>query len=117
MSHASTEDLDGTFTQLVRTAPLGGTYYLDYPPNITENVFRILRLLFYNRNLYCDRGGAFYNSRIDIDIDNCKENATIYNYLLLGNAQDPQTICNGCKAILLWQGLGNGVKFWEVKQE
>ena len=111
------ENLDGTFTQLEKIAPLDGTYFLDYPPNITENVFRILRFIFYNRNLYCDRRGAFFNSRIDIDLNNCKKGTAKYDFLLLGNTLDPKTFCNDCNAKLLWQGLGNGVKFWEVKQK
>lgn len=108
------KNLEGTFTQLAGIAPLDGTYYIDYPPNISENVFRALRLLLYNRNVYCNRQGGFYNQRIDIEIDKCNEGAQKYDYLVLGDTVNPETICH-CKTTLIWAGLGNGVKFWKTQ--
>lgn len=109
----SEQNIDGTFIQLEKIAPLAGKYFIDYPPNITENVFRILRLLFNNREIYCNRQGAFYNSRIDIDLNNCKNPIEKYDYLLLGASVDPQTVCH-CNTTLLWKGFKNGVNFWKT---
>lgn len=119
------QNLDGTFDQLQKIAPKAGTYYIDYPPNITENMFRALRLLINDREIYYNPAGAFYNQRIDIDLkdvrsytqeivdENYLKNRN-YDFLLLGTNVDPQTICR-CKATLLWSGLGNGVKFWKTQ--
>lgn len=108
------KNFEATFTQLEQIAPLEGTYCVDYPPNISENVYRILRLLLHNRNYYCDKGGAFYNARIDVQLHTFAEKLDHYDYLVLGKDVDPRTICN-CQAKLLWSGLGNGVKFWQTQ--
>ena len=108
------KNFDGTFAQLEQIAPKDGTYCIDYPPNITENVYRILRLLLYDRRHYCNKGGAFYNARIDITLDFPRDNPDQYDFLVLGKDVDPKTICN-CQTKLLWTGLGNGVKFWQTQ--
>lgn len=108
------KDFEGTFTQLDQIAPQDGTYCVDYPPNISENVYRILRLLLHNRNYYCDKGGAFYNARIDVQLHTFAGKLGKYDYLVLGKDVDPKTICN-CQAKLLWTGLGNDVKFWQTQ--
>ena len=111
---AEGKNFEGTFTQLEQIAPIDGTYCLDYPPNISENTYRILRLLLYNRRTYCDKGGAFYNARVDIDLNPAVDKPDQYDYFVLGKDVDPQTICN-CQTKLLWTGLGNGVKFWKAQ--
>lgn len=108
------KDLDGTFNQLGKIAPRIGTYCLDYPPNITENVYRILKLLLYDRRTYCDHGGAFYNARVDVELNPRTDNPAKYDYLVLGKDVDPETICH-CQAELIWEGMGNGVRFWRTK--
>lgn len=110
---AEGENFGGTFTELEQIAPLTGAYCIDYPPNITEHVYRILRFLLYNRKISCNNGGAFYNARIDIDLNFRNENER-YDYLVLGKDTDPQTICH-CQAKLLWTGFGNDVKFWQTQ--
>jgi len=118
-------NFDGTFTQLQEIAPKEGAFYIDYPPNITENIFRALRLLLNDREIYYNPAGAFYNQRIDIDLrdvrsytkeiinENYLKNKK-YDFLLLGANVDPETFCH-CQAKLLWKGLGNGVKFWKTR--
>lgn len=108
------KNFEGTFTQLDQIAPQNGTYCVDYPPNISEHVYRILRLLLHNRKYYCDKGGAFYNARIDVELHTFAGKLDRYDYLVLGKDVDPKTICN-CSAKLLWEGLGNGVKFWQTQ--
>ena len=108
------KNFEGTFTQLDQIAPQNGAYCIDYPPNISENVYRILRLLLYDRRHYCNKGGAFYNARLDITLDFPRDNPDQYDYLVLGKDVDPQTICH-CQTKLLWTGLGNGVKFWQTQ--
>lgn len=108
------ENFEGTFAQLDQIAPQDGAYCIDYPPNISENVYRILRLLVANRKNYCNGGGAFYNARIDVYLNPPMEKVNRFDYLLLGKDVDPKTICN-CQAKLLWKGLGNGVKFWQTQ--
>lgn len=107
-------NLDGTFTQMGSIAPMDGNYFIDYPPNITENIFRALRLLLHNRKIYYNPRGAFYNARIDVEVNFYGENAKRYDYLVLGEKVDPKTICN-CDALLFWTGLGNGVKLWKTQ--
>ncbi len=116
------ENLEGTFEQLEKIAPKTGTYYIDYPPNITENIFRALRLLLNNREIYYNPAGAFYNQRIDINLkdvrsytqeiidENYLKNKK-YDFLLLGTNVIPESICT-CQAKLLWSGLGNDIKLW-----
>lgn len=108
------KNIDGTFTQLDQIAPQDGTYCVDYPPNISASVYRILRLLLHNRQYYCDKGGAFYNARIDVQLHTFAGKLDQYDFLVLGKDVDPKTICN-CQAKLLWTGLGNGVKFWQTQ--
>lgn len=108
------KNFEGTFAQLEQIAPLDGAYCIDYPPNISENVYRILRLLVANRRSYCNLGGAFYNARIDVTLNYFLDHPDRYNYLILGKGVDPQTICH-CQAKLLWTGLGNGVKLWQTQ--
>lgn len=108
------KNFEGTFAQLDQIAPLEGAYCIDYPPNISENVYRILRLLVANRKSYCNMGGAFYNARIDVALNYSLDHPDRYDYLVLGKDVDPQTICH-CQTKLLWTGLGNGVKFWQTQ--
>lgn len=109
-------NFEGTFNQLDKIAPSTGTYCLDFPPNITDSTYRILRLIFHKRQMYCDHGGAFYNARLDISLDYSyyDENLTKFDYLVLGKNTDPETICN-CHTELLWEGLGNNVRFWKTR--
>ena len=107
------QNLEGTFSELNRIAPLEGKYYIDYPPNITENIFRALRLLLIDRQLYSKPGGAFYNGLIDVEPKQYGKFSDWYNYLVLGETVDPKTICS-CEAKLIWSGLGNGVKLWKT---
>lgn len=116
------QNLDGTFEQLQEIAPKTGSYYIDYPPNITENIFRALRLLLNDKEIYYNPAGAFYNQRIDIDLKDVRSytkekideeylKKQKYDYLLLGTSINPETICK-CQARLIWNGLGNGIRLW-----
>lgn len=107
------ENYNGTYAEFDKIAPQTGTYCVDYPPNISANTYRILRLILHNRNYYCDKGGAFYNARIDVGLHTFSGKLDQYDYLVLGKDVDPKDVCN-CNAKLLWEGLGNGVKFWKT---
>lgn len=107
------KNFKGTYNELDQIAPLKGAYCLDYPPNISEHTYRILKLLLYNRKTYCDHGGAFYNARIDISLNPSLENPDKYDFLVLGTNIDPQSFCH-CQATLLWEGLGNNLKLWKT---
>ncbi len=108
------EDLKGTYTELGQVAPLTGTYCLDYPPNISEHTYRILKLLLYNRKTYCDHGGAFYNARIDISLNPSLEKPDRYDFLILGADVNPQDFCH-CQATILWEGQGNNLRLWKTQ--
>lgn len=107
------EIFPGTFSELDKIAPSEGTFCLDFPPNISANTYRILRLIFHNRKMYCDHGGAFYNARLDVEINTFGETLSRYDYLVLGKDVDPKTFCD-CKTELIWSGLGNDIKFWKT---
>lgn len=106
-------DLNGTFSELSKIAPKKGTYYIEYTPNIPENMFRALRVLLFDKDVYYPIGAAFYNGTINVNITQHNTLLENYNYLVLATTTDPKTICN-CKATLLWTGLGNGIRLWKT---
>ena len=109
-------NFEGTFSQLDEIAPAKGTFCLDFPPNITDSTYRILRLIFHRRQMYCDHGGGFYNARLDISLDYSyyDENLTKFDYLVLGKDTKPETVCS-CHTELLWEGLSNGIRLWKTR--
>lgn len=107
------KNLDGTLTQLYEVTPKTGSFYIDYPPNITENMYRALRLLLHDREIYYNPAGSFYNSRIDVEVKYYGEGLDSYDYLILGESVDPKSICR-CETSLIWSGLGNGLKLWKT---
>lgn len=107
------KNLNGTLSQLAEIAPKKGTYFIEYTPNIPENMFRALRVLLYDRDVYHLIGAAFYNGIIDVEIKLHDRFLDNYDYLILGAATDPKTICR-CEAKLLWTGLGNSIKLWKT---
>lgn len=108
------QNLGGTLTELEQIAPKEGTFYIEYVPNIPENMFRALRLLLYDRNVYNPIGAAFYNGSIDIQLIVHNTLLDNYDYLVLGATTDPKTVCH-CEAKLLWSGFGNGIKLWKTQ--
>ncbi len=107
------KNLEGTLSELEQIAPKKGTFYLEYTPNIPENMFRAVRLLLYDRDVYHPIGAAFYNGSIDVKLIYHKTLLNNYDYLILGAATDPKTICH-CEAKLLWSGFGNNIKLWKT---
>jgi len=103
----------GTFDELLKIAPRQGKYYIDYPPNITENIYRLLRLLLSEREIYYNKAGSFYNSRIDVSSVYYGDYQGPYDFLVIGTSVDPKSICN-CSPTLLWQGYKNGVALWQT---
>lgn len=112
---AEGKNLGGTLTELAQIAPKEGTFFIEYIPNIPENMFRALRVLLHDRDVYHQIGAAFYNGSIDVKLIIHKTLISSYDYLILGTATDPKTICH-CEAKLLWTGYGNGIKLWKTKQ-
>lgn len=107
------QNLGGTLTELAQIAPKQGTYYIEYVPNIPENMFRALRVLLYDRDVYHPIGAAFYNGSINVEIKSHTKLIDNYDFLVLADATDPKSICH-CQAKLLWTGLGNGLKLWKT---
>ncbi len=110
---AEGKNINGTLTELEQIAPKKGTYYIEYVPNMSENMFRALRVLLYNRDVYHPIGAAFYNGSINVEITNHEALIDNYDYLVLSSKTDPATICH-CKAKLLWNGFGNDIKLWQT---
>ena len=77
-------------------------------------MFRALRLLFNDREIYYNKAGSFYNGRIDIDVNasDFKPDGK-YDYLILSKDVDPKIICH-CKATLIWKGFGNDIYLWST---
>lgn len=107
------KNFGGTLTELEQIAPKKGTFYIEYIPNIPENIFRALRVLLHDRDVYHPIGAAFYNGSIDVKLIVHKTLLSSYDYLILGTATDPKIICQ-CEAKLLWTGVGNGIKLWKT---
>lgn len=107
------QNLGGTLSELEQIAPKKGTFYIEYVPNISENMFRALRVLLYDRDVYHPVGAAFYNGSIDIQLIVHNTLLETYDYLVLGATTNPETICH-CDAKLLWTGFGNGIKLWKT---
>jgi hypothetical protein len=109
------KSLNGTFNQLSSIAPKNGTYYIDYPPNITEGVFRILLLTLRNHEIYYNTQGAFYNSRLSVDAPYYgSQDKEKYDYYVLGKAVDPLSLCSCTNIELIWEGYGNNVNLWKA---
>lgn len=107
------QNIGGTLSELEQIAPKKGTFYIEYVPNIPEHMFRALRVLLFDRDVYHPIGAAFYNGSIDVELIQHETLIENYDYLILGAATDPKTICN-CEAKLIWSGFGNGIKLWKT---
>lgn len=107
------KNLAGTLEELVKVAPKTGTFFIDYRTSIPEHMFRALRLILNDREVYHVPTAAFYNGRIGINYFLRKDLPGNYDYLILGGNADPRTFCN-CDTELLWTGLGSGIKLWRT---
>lgn len=107
------KDLAGTLTELPQLAPREGSYYIESPPAIQENIYRATRLALIDRKVYYERTAAFYNFQIDATLTYYGE-GTDYNYLVLDKNTDPRKFCN-CNARLIWSGIGNGLRLWKTE--
>lgn len=107
------KNIGGTFSELEKIAPKKGTFYIEYTPNISENMFRALRVLLHDRDVYHPIGAAFYNGSIDVQLITHKTLLENYDYLILGAETDPKTICH-CATKLLWIGIGTDIKLWKT---
>jgi len=107
------KNLEGTLEEFDKFASKTGTFFIDYRTSIPEHMFRALRLILNDREVYNIPTAAFYNGRIDVDYFLRLNLPNHYDYLVLGENADPKIFCN-CNAELLWTGLGNGIKLWKT---
>ena len=108
------KNFGGTLYELEQITPTSGYYYLEGKPNIPENTYRAIRLTLGDRYVYTPLGHDYakYNFPIDVVLKSYDESNNNYNYLVLAKDTDPEKICN-CKALLIWQGLGDNIKLWQ----
>ncbi len=107
------KNLGGTLEEFNEIAPKTGTFFIDYRTSIPEHMFRTLRLILNDREVYHTPTAAFYNGRIDVDYFLRKDLPDYYDYLVLGQNADPRNFCN-CNARLIWSGTGNGINLWKT---
>lgn len=105
-------ELDGTLEELFNILPREGKIYIDNEENFKYDFLRRpIIFMLRDRDLYFSpQSGVYLNVEAYINQKNPDKNI-VYDYLILGEKSDPQSICS-CRVKLIWKGLNNQVVLW-----